>query len=157
MVVARKIEPLFRQKYAGRQDRFYDDLITRLFQDRLHLAARNSITFSRRGNKMRQHSLRAALELAKQRFGQRWKTQVTSSIEVLTNQPRQEPAVQAIDYAMWAVQRAFERNEMRYFEFLREKFTLIHDVFDAARYKGGQNYYTRARNPFDIKKISPLG
>jgi hypothetical protein len=31
------------------------------------------------------------------------------------------------------------------------------DVFDKAKYKGGGNWYTRDKNPFDIKKASPLG
>ena len=65
--------------------------------------------------------------------------------------------LQVVDYANWAVQRAFERGEMRYFNFLRDKFELIWDVFDRKNYKGGGNFYDRTRNPFEIRKASPLG
>ena len=42
---------------------------------------------------------------------------------------------------------------MRYYNFLKEKFGLIVDLYD---YKEGwRNFYTK-KNPFDIKKISPL-
>ena len=49
VVVARKIESMFRTRYQGSQDRFYDDLVSRLFQNVLHKAEHNTITFSRRG------------------------------------------------------------------------------------------------------------
>ena len=69
----------------------------------------------------------------------------------------QEPALQVVDYVNWAVQRAFERGEMRYFEYLRDKIELVWDVFDFEKYKLKEgNIYDRRRNPFDIKKASPL-
>jgi hypothetical protein len=46
---------------------------------------------------------------------------------------------------------------MRYFDFLRDKFELVWDVFDRKNYEGGRNFYDRTRNPFEIKKASPLG
>lgn len=58
---------------------------------------------------------------------------------------------------MWSVQRAFERQEMRYFEFLRNKIELIWDVYDAKKYKLKENnVYDRRKNPFHITKASPL-
>lgn len=62
VVVARKRESLFRTKYASSELKFYDDLITKLFKNQLHLATQNSITFARRGSKARQHALRTAVE-----------------------------------------------------------------------------------------------
>jgi hypothetical protein len=157
VIVARKIEAMFNATYGRQEGRFYDDLVTRLFQNRLHLATHNLITFSRRGNKLRYQQLQTALELAKNRFEARQQTAVASTVELRFDQPQQEPVLQVIDYALWAVQRAYERGEMRYFDFLREKYSLVYDVFDRARYPKGGNYYTRDRNPFEIKKISPLG
>ena len=65
--------------------------------------------------------------------------------------------LQVVDYTNWAVQRAYEKGEMRYFNFLRDKYELIHDVFDKDKYKNGGNFYTRTKNSFEIKKASPLG
>lgn len=157
VVVARKREPQFRTRYQGSQDRFYDDLVSRLFENRLHRMQKNHITFARRGNKARQHALRQAIEEGVLRFKKKWDVEVATSIHVETSQPVQEPLLQVVDYANWAVYRAYERGEMRYFEYLREKFSLVLDLFDRERYKGGANWYTRDRNPFDIKKASPLG
>lgn len=156
VIVARKLEPMFRAKYKGNQDGFYDDLVTRLFKNQLHMATHNIITFSRRGKKRRQYALRTALERGIRQFSEKWNHQGPTHLEVLTYQPSEEPMLQVVDYVNWAVQRAYHRGEMRYFEFLREKYSLVLDVFDKAKYRKGGNYYTRKANPFDIKKASPL-
>jgi hypothetical protein len=157
VVVARKFEPMFRMRFQGSQDRFYDDLVARLFENRLHRFTNNRITFARRGNKTRQHALRAAIDAGIRRFEKKWKTDIATTTILETSQPMQEPLLQAVDYTNWAVFRAFERGEMRYFDYLREHFELIVDIFDKDKYSGGGNWYTRDKNPFDIKKASPLG
>ena len=156
VIVAREIESIFRAKYQGNRDRFYDDLVTRPFKNQLHMATNNIITFSRRGKKRRQYALRAALEKGIQQFSEKWNHQVSTHIEVLTDRPNEEPMLQVVDYVNWAVQRAYHRGEMRYFEFLREKYSLVLDVFDKATYRKGDNYYGRKTNPFDVTKASPL-
>lgn len=157
VMVARKIEPMFRTRYQGSQDRFYEDLTSWLFENVLHIAAQNEIIFSRRGKKARLHALRAAIQQGVDRFRLKWKSEVTTDIQISTTRPSEEPVLQAIDYANWAVQRAFERGDMRYFDFLRNKYALVCDVFDRANYKNGGNFYDRTKNPFEIKKASPLG
>ena len=51
------------------------------------------------------------------------------------------------------MQRAILHNDMRYYNFFKEKFGLIVDIYD---YKTGWKNFYNKRNPFDIKKISPL-
>jgi len=157
VVVARKIESMFRTRYQGSQDRFYDDLVSRLFQNVLHKAEHNTITFSRRGKKSRQHAMRTAIERGTKLFRQKWQTNTETNTEIFTKQPSEDPLLDVIDYANWTVHRAYERGEMRHFDFLRDKFALVCDVFDSAHYAGGVNFYNRTTNPFDIKKVSPLG
>jgi hypothetical protein len=53
----------------------------------------------------------------------------------------------------WAVYRAFVRREMRYFDFIADKVSLLVDLYDGAHYP--HNWYNR-RNPFHVDKISPL-
>jgi hypothetical protein len=157
-VVARKQESLFRTKYDSSQMKFYDDLVTKLFKNQLHLAKANSVTFARRAKKARQQALRAAVEKGAEEFRKSFGREASTQIVVETSQPIQEPALQAIDYVNWAVQRAFEKGEMRYFEFLRQKIEMVWDVFDFDKYEKKQGcVYDRRRNPFDIKKASPLG
>lgn len=157
VIVARKIERMFRSSYKGNRDRFYQDLVGRLFQNETHKAQINNICFSKRGNKIQQHTMRAAVQAGAQRFRQKWGTDVSTRLNIKTLNSSQDFMLQVVDYANWSVQRAFERGEMRYFNFLRDKFELIWDVFDKKNYKGGGNFYDRSRNPFEIKKASPLG
>ncbi len=160
IVVARKREKQFREEFGGSQDRYYESLVTSLFTHRLHLNTPTAIIFSRRGNKARQKSLREAVELAAKQFRDRYKDAPKTEIEVHTSQMIQEPVLQGADYVLWAVQRAFEKSEMRYFEFLRERIQLVWDIYDWEKKKTAEprkkNYYDRRKNPFDISKASPL-
>jgi hypothetical protein len=158
VVVARKLEWLFQTRYDCSQDAFYDDLVTRLFERQMHLSKMNTIVFSRRGSKSRQHALRAAVELSVQRFRERFPHAEKTEVAIETDQPAQETVLQAVDYGLWAVQRAFERGEMRYFEFLRPKIEVVWNIFDFDRIqKNGSVLYDRKRNPFNLEKVSSLG
>jgi hypothetical protein len=118
---------------------------------------RNHITFARRGNKARQHALRAAVDLTARRFKRSHKSEGSSVLHVDTSQSVQEPVLQATDYVLWAVQRAFEKREMRYFEYLREKIEVVWDIYDLEKLKiKGQTIYGRRKNPFDVEKISAI-
>jgi len=112
----------------------------------------------------KQHALRNAVEACAQKFRDQFKGAEVTKINVETSQPAQEPVLQATDYVLWAVQRAFERGEMRFFEYLRNKIELVWDVYDFKKLKdrkrtkdkGLSVIYKRTENPFDIKKVSPL-
>lgn len=54
---------------------------------------------------------------------------------------------------MWSVNRVYEKGDMRYYNFVKNKIVLVQDIFDTSKYPN--NYYT-AKNPLDINKISPL-
>jgi len=157
VIVARKIERMFRSRYKDSRDKFYEDLVGKLFQNEMHKAKINNIVFSKRGNKVQQHTMRAAIEAGVDRFRQKWSTDVSTQLNVETLSSSQDFMLQVVDYANWAVHRAFEKGEMRYFNFLRDKFELVRDEFDTRKYSGGCNFYDRDRNPFEIKKASPLG
>ena len=73
--------------------------------------------------------------------------------KVIPQTPSGEVCLQIIDYCNWAMQRAILHNDMRYYNFFKEKFGLIVDIYD---YKTGWKNFYNKRNPFDIKKISPL-
>lgn len=87
------------------------------------MIARPAITRTRRGP----HLLRVAVESGTRRFRQKYKNAAATDVRIETNQPAQEPVLQAVDYVLWAVQRAFEKGEMRYFEYMRDKIELVWD------------------------------
>jgi hypothetical protein len=91
VVVGRKREQTFRQVHKNSHHRFYDDLVSRLFTNQLHLAQENTITFARRGNKAKQHALRAAVEAGVAKFRSKYAGATVTKINIETSQPVQEP------------------------------------------------------------------
>lgn len=151
--VARKTEKIFKQKYRSKEDLFYDDLISKLFENHLQQGEKIFIYFSKRGTKPRQKPLEQAIFKAKYKFQQKYKRKITSEISIQAQSPEGEPCLQIIDYINWAIFRAFTRGETRFLETVKERVSLIVDIFDLEKYP--KNYYTR-RNPFSKEKISPL-
>jgi len=140
VVIARKLESIFVSTLRQSQDAFYDDLTSGLFERQLHLAARNTIMFARRGDKAKQHVLRSAVEAGIASFRNKYPNAGLTTVEVQTAYAGEEPLLQAADYALWAVQRAFERGEMRYFEFLSSKIELVWGIYDFAKVKAGGHW-----------------
>ena len=152
-IVARKIEKVFRNTFHSKENEFYDYLISQLFQNVLHRYSENHIYFFNRGNKTRQAQLEFAIQSGIDKFILKWKKKITTKIMIFPQTPVGEPCLQIIDYLNWAVYRAFTRGEMRYFEMIRSKVSLVVDLYDQKKYP--DNWYTY-KNPFDVTKISPL-
>lgn len=152
-VVARKIESLFKSRHNSKESIFYDDLITKLFENNLHKADKISIYFSRRGSKSRQKPLDEAIRKAKLTFEQKWQKEISSELTILTQTPKGEPCLQIIDYLNWAIFRLYEKQEERYFKFIEEKISLLIDIYDFKKYP--KNYYSKS-NKFSLEKSSPL-
>jgi len=66
-----------------------------------------------------------------------------------------EPLLNISDYFCWAVQRVFEKGEIRFYDFLKDKISLVIDLYDKGNYKNWKNYYS-PKNPLTTKnKLSP--
>lgn len=152
-IVARKIEQLFVKRYKNSPNLFYDDIISKLFQNQLHSSSKNIIYFSVRTNRARQAPLEAAIKNAIGAFESKWKTAVNSEIQIYPQRPQAEFCLQVIDYVIWTIQRAFVKREDRYYKFIKDKISLIADIYE---YSANKNTYYTRRNIFDLKKISPL-
>jgi len=98
-----------------------------------------------------------ALDKATRRFatknpGKQIETKVVFNIQ----SPIEEPLLNVADYFCWAIQRVFERGEIRFYEFLIDKISLVIDLYDREKWEGSRNYYTK-NNPLTAQnKISPL-
>ena len=142
LFVARKIQNTFNARHHRNENEFYDDLISKLFENKLHLAKNNKIFFAARGNKTRQIPLEQAIQKA-----------ISTLVKVNPQSPSGEPCLQVIDYINWAVQRAFIKQDMRFYKFVEEKIKYLVDIYDNDKYP--KNFYN-SKNKFDISKISPL-
>jgi len=152
-VVARKIERVFRNTCHSSECKFYDRLVTQLFENVLHRHVANRIYISRRGTSDRQEPLEAAVKLGISNFEAKWQTEVRTQVRLLTQTPVGEPCLQVIDYMNWAVYRAFVKSEMRFYRFVEGRVSLLVDLYDSRNYP--RNWYTRS-NPLHMKKASPL-
>lgn len=152
-VIARKIERVFRNSFDARETKFYDHLVSQLFTNVLHRHTQNHVYFAQRGSKTRQANLEMAINNGVAKFESRWTTKVETQTNVIPQTPVGEPCLQVVDYMNWAIYRAFVRREMRYFDFISDKVSLLVDLYDMQNYP--KNWYSR-ENPFDIKKVSPL-
>jgi len=152
-IVARKIKGIFNNKYNRSEGKFYDDLISKLFENKLHVSQMNEIYFAVRGSSLRQQPLEDAIEKAVKQFETKWNTKITSEIKIYPQRPSGEPCLQIADYINWAVQRAFVKGDMRFYKFIEDKVSYLVDIFDTDKYP--KNFYNR-KNKFDVTKISPL-
>ncbi len=120
-IVARKTEHVFRSVHNADEDQFYDDVISRLFQNVLHRFTHNHIVFSTRGSRARRRPLEDAIKKARIRFEEKYKVSADcTTFEIEPQTPKGEPCLSVIDYMNWAVQRAYTRREMRYFDFIED-------------------------------------
>lgn len=153
LIVARKIENIFKKMHHRKEAEFYDDLVAKLFQNKLHMSSLNEVYFAVRGSRLRQKPLKEAIGKAVAGFEKKWKIKINSKINVYPQRPSGEPCLQVIDYINWVIQRAYVKGDMRFFKFIEEKISYLVDIYDTKKYP--KNFYSR-KNKFDVSKISPL-
>ena len=157
VVIARKIPSLFLNKHHGKDDEFYADVLSHLIKSRLKQPRRIVLNIAERGSSTRAKVLDEALLKAMGRAGRRWDSEDLKGEVVFNVQtPLREPLLAVADYLGWAVQRVFEKGQMRFYDYLREKIRLVVDLYDGERYVGNKNYYDSHRNPLTVEnKIGP--
>ena len=153
VVVVRKDENVFRGRFKGSEREMYDHLVSMSFQNVLHRHERNHVYFAKRNSRAREQPLREAIEFGVQEFEARVGTTVNTVRKVIAQTPSHEPCLSVIDYVNWAVYRAYTTGEMQYYEAIREKVSLLVDLFDN---EPGQDRWYDRKNPFHIQKATPL-
>ena len=131
-------------------------MLSHLLKNKLQAGGALVLNVAQRGKVTRNIVFEQALEKATARFlkhkdPDRIRTHVSFNVQT----PRTEPLLNVVDYLCWAVQRVFEKGEMRYYHFMSDKISLVIDLYDSSRYENSGNYYT-SRNPLTpLNKISP--
>ncbi|MEI6986922.1 MAG: DUF3800 domain-containing protein [Rhodospirillaceae bacterium] len=138
--------------YRYSENEVYDTLVSRLFRDRLHKADHNEVVFAHRGHKDRTHALCAALDKARDNFARKWGIVASGTISVRAAYPRAHAGLQAVDYLLWALQRAYERGEDRYLSVIWPKARLVMDI-DDTRANGYGEWYS-PKKPLTIEALT---
>lgn len=130
--------------YRYKPDELYDHAVRRLFKERLHKHQGYTIRFAIRGNSHRTAAFRTALETARARFAEARDVPIAGSLDLKAARPTDEPALQAVDYFLWALQRTYERREDRYLALVWPQCSLVIDVDDTREAEYGE-YYTKQK------------
>lgn len=138
--------------YRYTENEIYDSLASRLFKDRLHKADHHEVIFARRTTKDRNASLNAALEKARANFVKKWGVIPNGTFNVGVAFPREHAGLQAVDYLLWALQRAYERREDRYLSVIWPKVHLVMDI-DDTRIKPYGTWYTQTK-PITLESLT---
>jgi hypothetical protein len=156
-VVGRKSIELFETKHKGREEYFYADLLSHLLKNKFQKHEKLVLNIAEKGRSTKYHNLNLALLKAKERFtlktegGKQIKTNVLFEVK----KPSQEPLLNLADYLCWAVQRVFEKGEIRYYNLVKNKISLVVDLYDTANYQNWGNYYDKKKPLMASNKISP--
>ena len=148
-IVARKNLDLFRKKFDLKPAKVYEYLVSKLLENRLHLYKNIDCYFSSMGNVVRKENMQNAIKNAICTFEKKWKLKNENNIRIIIQKSSEEPLLQACDYVLWTIQRAYEKGEFRYYNFIKDKIKLVHDIFDFEKYP--KNYYT-PKNILEAKK-----
>jgi hypothetical protein len=130
--------------YRYRPDELYDQTVARLFKERIHSYESCRISYGIRGRADRTRAFQRALDTARTRFEQKWNTSVATHVDLVPSNPGKEVCLQAVDYALWALQRHFNQQESRFIELLWDKVGLVHAVDDKAN-AGYGTYYSKKK------------
>ena len=156
IVVARKIISLFANKHNNRETEFYADVLSHLLKTKLRSGQKLVLNISQKGNSTNNTNLQKALDLAMIRFEKkRPKSEIKSQVVFNVQNHRTEPLLNIADYLCWAVQRVFERGEMRYYNYIQDKISLVIDLYDSEKYHDSKNYYKKGNPLTPENKLSP--
>ena len=155
VIVARKEEAIFRNRFNMSEKRLYRFLVSELLKNRIHLYTDIDIYFSEMGNIVSEHNMKEAIDKAIEKFQSKWRKENNNNIRIFVQQPSHLPLLQVTDYILWAVYRVFEKDEFRYLDFIKEKIKLVHDIFDFETNPYYGAFYTEKKQ-LEQKKWSPI-
>ena len=150
-VVMEKHIDQFITKFQGKRSSFYAYLVERLMENRLHLYPEIDIYFSKMDAVTNEENMWAALDRAKDRFLKKWKEKKSGNIRIFMQQPNQIAGLQAVDYVLWGIHRVYNYQDFRYYHFLQEKISLVHDLNHGKPYYG--TYFTH-KKPLTKERFS---
>jgi hypothetical protein len=159
-VVARKSIERYETTHKGKQEYFYADVLSHLIKNKLTKNEKMVLHISEKGSSTKHTNLNLALRKAIQRYknnqgGNKSSKDISTEIVFSVEYPTKEPLLNIADYFCWSIQRVFEKGEDRYYNYLKDKISLVIDIYDKNNYKNWENYYSE-KNPLTSKnKISP--
>ena len=134
VVVAKKVYDIYQRKHNGKEAEFYADLLSHLLQNKLDEQAVLVLNVAERAKCTTHQNLTRGLEKAMGKNTTNNQQEDVNNRRVVFNvqRPTTEPILNLVDYFCWAVQRFFEREETRYYNFVKDKIILINNIYPQA-------------------------
>ena len=162
IVAIRRKKPIAQRQravYGATRRKFdrnaaYDELVSRIFEGKLHSADENRITFARYGKSNREPELEAAILRAKRTFDAKKGKRPDKPTTVNAVFPHESAGLQVADYYLWALQRMYEREDDRFFEMVAPQYRLTMDLDDKRNKRYGEWYSDS--NKLKLAKIKPV-
>jgi hypothetical protein len=156
VVVARKIPDIYANKHNHKEPEFYADVLSHLIKNKLKMGSELVLNVAQRGNSTSNRNLQMALEKAMGRFlRNRQPEEMCTRVTFNVQNQHTEPLLNVADYLCWSVQRVFEKGEMRFYDYMRDRIKLVLDLYDTANYRKSGNYYRRDHPLTTANKIGP--
>lgn len=144
MVAGRKSLTRFVNKHNSQEREFYADLLSHLLKDKAKYE-KLVINIAERGSSTANNNLEDALVQAHDRHQKQKGTTYTADIKFNVQKYSSDPILAIVDYALWTVQRVFEKGETRFYDVLKDKIPTIIDLYDTVKYDNWQNYYGKSK------------
>lgn len=154
MVVGRKKLTRFVNKHHSQEREFYADLLSHLLKDKGNYE-KLVINIAERGSSTANNNLEEALLQAHDRHKKRRGTDYKADIKFNVQRYSSDPILAITDYALWTVQRIYEKGETRFYDVLKEKLPTIIDLYDSEKYSNYKNYYGPRNQLTKDNKIGP--
>lgn len=156
-VVGTKEMERYEFTHKGKEEYFYADMLSHLLKNKLSKAEKLIFHISQRGKSTKNNNLELSYKKAVQRFHRKGgEMHEENKIVFDVNVPTSEPLLNIADYFCWAVQRVFEKGEIRYYNLLKKQISLVVDVYDSSRYNNNKNYYKQGNPLTTANKIEDL-
>jgi len=150
VVIEKKIDQ-FISKFQGKKSNLYSYLVERLLEKTLHLFPCIDIYFAKLDSVINDENMRNALNSAKLRMLKKYPKTEHGELRIFLQQPDQIAGLQAVDYCLWAIHRVYTFQDFRYYNFLNDKISLIHDLSFGKDYYG--TYFNKS-NPVTKERFN---
>ena len=135
VVVARKKAEIYASKHNNREAEFYADILSHLIKNKLRMGRELVLNIAHRSNSTSNRNLEAALDKAVGRFlKKRAPEEICTRVSFNVQNHLTEPLLNIADYLCWSVQRVFEKGETRYYDYMRDRISVVLDLYDTANY-----------------------
>lgn len=128
IIVAKKDEELFRQKFNMNKKRLYKYLVTELIKEQIKIQDHVEMYFASMTGIVSPGTMQEAIDSALKAIYK--ENEVQAEINIYVQQPSHTPLLQVVDYMLWTIFRFYEKGETRYMDFMKDKIKVVYDVFE---------------------------